>query len=427
MILVSSSMSYVHASVASSSSVSGQYIKDSAGNTVTLKGFVYTYFIDSPSGSWQLASGKTEWSTFDTTAIQSNLDAIKAGAPNVVVVYTTASYWIDNTQNFRNNIEYFIAQAQQRGIYVELSFTRDNANQPGQISYPYPPYGYTLNWQSIYGNGYINNQQDFVNLWVNIASALKAYPNVIFKFWGEPSGDGTPAAEKDWATVNQLCINGIRAIGSTNLIVIQWGLGLADPFSGWVASMSWINDYPLTDPAGNLIYSEHLYSHPNFYNYKTGLYYSSTSDMQRALTDTLVIQTASVYPVFMDEMGCDQYLSDMSTEYAWFSNTLGLLNQYGIGYAVFAAPPWNSNTEWGLVLAGQPNYTPNQAGQILQQQLGYQGSTGSSSSSSQSSTTSQSSQVSNAFGNTNIGAYSGSGNTALSKRFFTSSMITMQR
>ena len=421
MILVSSNMSYVHASPSTALTVNGPNIKDASGNTVVLKGVVYSYFIDSPLGSWMLPNGKVEWTTFDPSAIQQNLDTLKNWGANTIVVYTTASFWIDNTQNFRSNLEYFIAQAQQRGIYVEISFTRQNTYQNAEVSYPYPPYGHTIdsygNWQSIYGNGYINNRQDFVNLWVSVANALKAYPNVMFKFWAEPSGDASIAATNDWFSVNQQCINAVRATGSTNLIIIQWAPGLADLFAGWTQGMNWVTDYPLSDSAGNLVYSAHLYSHPqNFYNYYTGAYYSSTSDMTRALTDCLVLQTAASHPVFMDEMGADIYASDLSTEYAWFSNTLDLLNQYGIGYAAFAFAPMDSNSPTSLVVSGQPNYTPTRAGQILQQQMAYQEDyTPSSPTYTTDSTSSYTTSSDSTFGNTHVGSYSDWG-TATVKR-----------
>ena len=338
--------------------VLGAHIKDSSNNSIQFRGVDYTYFIDDPFGSWTQANGLTKWSTWDTSAVNYFLDEEHSWGANIIHVLTTSSFWITNQSGFRSHLEYFITQAANRGMYVELTYCRNNQTE----SFPHIP------WFDA-GNGYINSASDFVNLWKSTANELKAYPNVLFNFWDEPSPSG-PYGEADWFNVSQQCINAIRSTGSTNLIVIQWAPGLADLFTGYAETMSWVTEYPLSDSAGNLIYSSHLYTHPqNFYNYYAGTYYSSTADITRALTDCLVLQTAASHPVFMDAIGCDLYASDLTTEYAWFSNTLELLNQYGIGYAVFAAPPWNSNSEWGLVVAGQPNYTPNQAGQILQQHL----------------------------------------------------------
>ena len=339
--------------------VNGANILDSSGRIIHLRGVDYTYFIDGPLGSWTLSNGNTEWNTWDTTAIANNLDALKNWGVNCVRVQTTSQWWIDNTNNFRSNIAYFINQAQQRGIYVEFVYWRNNQNEL-QVSMPYPPYDNN--------NGYINNPADFVNLWSSTANVLKAYPNVLFELWNEPVGDGS--AENSWFSSVQLCINAIRATGSTNLIVVQWGYCIADQFNGFIADMSWVTSKPLTDLAGNIVYSTHIYSHTgNFYNANTGTYYSSIAEITQALTDTLVVQTAASHPVFIGEIGCDLNAADLPTEYTWYNNTLSLLNQYGISYAGFAWAPWNSNLEWGLIMAGQPNYFPNQAGQMLKQQL----------------------------------------------------------
>ncbi len=342
----------------SSLHVSGAYIKDPAGDVIHLRGVDYSYFIDDPFGTWTLSSGGSEWSTWDTSAVNYFLDEEHSWGVNVIHVLTTSSFWITNQSGFRSHLEYFINQAANRGMYVELTYWRNNQTEQHSNLPFYDP-----------GNGYINSISDFVNLWSSTANELKAYPNVLFNFWDEPAPSG-PYGASDWFSASQQCINAIRAVGSTNLIVIQWCLGIADHFNGFVGDMSWVTTYPLTDSSDNLVYSTHFYTHPdNWYNYPAGKFASSNAEITQVLTDCLVLQTAALHPVFIDAIGCDLYASDLSTEYTWFNNTLGLLNQDGIGYAVFCAPPWNSNTEWGLVMAGQPNYTPNQAGQILKQQL----------------------------------------------------------
>ena len=356
-----SSGSIVNSSNSNSLTVNGTYIKNSSGNIVHLRGVDYSYFIDGPLGSWTLSNGNIEWNTWDTTAIANNLDTLKSWGVNCIRVSTTVQWWVDNTNNFRSNIGYFLNQTLQRGIYVEFVYWRNNQNE-GQVSMPYPPYDSN--------NGYISSQSDFVNLWTSTASVLKAYPNAIFELWNEPVGDGSTTAMNSWFSTTQLCINAIRATGSTNLIVVQWAYGVADQFNGFVADMSWVTNYPLSDSAGNIVYSTHLYSHPNnFYNGNTGAYYSSITDVTRALTDTLILQVAASHPVFIGEIGCSLSASDMTTEYAWYNNTLSLLDQYGISYAGWAWAPWNTNTQWGLIMAGQSNYAPSQAGQILQQQI----------------------------------------------------------
>jgi hypothetical protein len=124
----------------------------------------------------------------------------------------------------------------------------------------------------------------------------------------------------------------------------------------------------LHDPKNNIVYSTHLYSNSFYdsiddYNSKY-----SYSDMLWALNVTGLLALASEHPVWIGEIGCNLWDSNMDNEYAWYNNTLTILNQYSIGYSAWAWAPWKTGTQWGIV-TGDSNYQPNQAGQILQQKL----------------------------------------------------------
>ena len=69
------------------------------------------------------------------------------------------------------------------------------------------------------------------------------------------------------------------------------------------------------------------------------------------------------YPVFVGEIGCNMSSTSLSNEKTWFTNSLYLLNEYGISYCAFTAPP-EDETAWDLVF-DSTNYTPNNAGTIL--------------------------------------------------------------
>ena len=60
----------------------GNQILTSNGTVVILRGVDYTYFIDGPCGSWMLPNGQIEFNTWDTAALNSNLDAIKSWGCN---------------------------------------------------------------------------------------------------------------------------------------------------------------------------------------------------------------------------------------------------------------------------------------------------------------------------------------------------------
>lgn len=355
--------------------VEGNKIMTENDTVVVFRGVDYSYFCDGPYGSWMLSNGQIAWNTWDTNAISDNLDALRAWGANIIRVTASTEWWVENTNNFRSNIQYFIQQAELRGIYIDLVFWRNNGTgtapwNPNGL--PFPPYDV--------GNNVINSTTDFVNMWADVANTLKVYPNVVFELWNEPNGFGTwttqnddfdPVAEALWFNVTQRCINAIRLTGSLNLIVVQWEAAVYVDFRQYPAaqpsSMRWVNDYPVSDSANRLIYSTHIYR-SGFYNSANYGQVYSYSDMIWALNVTRVLSTALQKPVWIGEIGCSLWASDINNEYAWYNNTLTILDQYGIGYAGWAWAPWRTGaTQWGLVVGGQPNFTPGQAGQILQQ------------------------------------------------------------
>jgi hypothetical protein len=343
--------------------VAGNEILTSDGAVVFLRGVDYTYFIDGPCGSWMLPNGQIEFNTWDTAAVNSNLDAIKSWGCNSIRVLATTQWWVQNTQNFQSNLEYFIAQAALRGIYVDFTFWR-NSGVMEAASLPYPPYDC--------GSGVINSVSDFVNVWTSVANTLKGYPNVMFELWNEPNGDA--AAEASWFSVTQQCINAIRGTGSTSIIVVQWGSNTYLDFQNYnnasstSGSMDWASSNPLNDSINNIVYSTHLYSDGFYDSSNNYVLKYSYSDMLWALNVTGLLSLASQHPVWIGEIGCNLWASNMNDEYAWYSNTLTILNQYGIGFEGWAWAPWSTGTQWGLV-TGQSNYAPNQVGQIFQQQI----------------------------------------------------------
>ncbi len=343
----------VHAATPSALHTSGTQILNQDGSVVALRGVDYTYFIDGPQGSWMLPNGQTEWNVWDTAAVNSNLDKLQGMGVNCVRVLATIQWWTQNTSGFQSNVQYFIAQAAARGIYVDFVFWRvSSAN--GQPALPYPPYD---------TSGVINSVGDFVNLWTSVATSLKTYPNVIFELYNEPNGDAA-----SWFSATQQCITAIRAAGATNPIIIQFNYGVSMDYGyGTLYGLEWVNQYPLTDSANNLIYSTHLYR-TSFYNDAASSdgYAYSTTDMTTALTKLGIIGFNK--PLFIGEIGANQWATNMNNENAWFNNTLAILNQNGVSYCDWAWAPWNPGTAWAIV-DGNANYELNLAGQILQQAI----------------------------------------------------------
>jgi hypothetical protein len=344
--------------------VSGNQLLDSNNDVITLRGIDYTYFTDGPCGSWMLPDGNIDWNTWDTDDVDVNLDAIQCWGCNSVRVLATVQWWTENTDDFQSHIEYFISQAQARGIYVDFTFWR-LADGEDQVTMPYPPY---------VNSTIITSANDFVNLWINVSDTLKVYPNVIFELWNEPTGDTEYASS--WFNTTQQCINSIRNTGATNLVLVQWDYKVALDYQWYQAGslwgLNWIDEYPLSDSLGNIVYSTHIYR-DGFYNWNTiDGWAISTADMTWALNETGVIGLDK--PLIIGEIGCRVGSIwppiDVDSEKEWFNNTLEILNEYGIGYNAWAWAPWRDGYVWagmyfGLVPAYAQNYEPNQSGEIL--------------------------------------------------------------
>jgi hypothetical protein len=345
--------------ISGSLSVAGNRILTADGTPIVLKGMCYTYFVANEyayRGDWMMPDGSIGWNTWSPTGVRNLLDFIQASNANVVRVFMTVEYWLKDTETFQNRIKYFVVEAANRGIYTDLTFW--NANGTGQMPQDILP------WQD--GNGIISSIADFVNLWGNIGGAFKDYPSIIFELWNEPTGD-----QELWFNVAQQCIDRIRSVGATQPILIQWNYQINHDFgSGWHEGMDWVIENPLNDPTGNLIYSTHIYSSTwyGFYDSTLGATVTDYESINHALSDCRVYDVAAVHPVFIGEIGCSNW--DLATQLVYFNNTLTLLDQHGVGYAAFAAPPWTSATQWGLVQIGVANYTLYNPGEILINHLG---------------------------------------------------------
>ncbi|MCC7532041.1 MAG: glycoside hydrolase family 5 protein, partial [Candidatus Melainabacteria bacterium] len=89
----------------------------------------------------------------------------------------------------------------------------------------------------------------FADFWSRLAAHYKNNPKVIFGLMNEPIGAGmTPTT---WLASSQAAINGIRATGATNLILV--------PSTNWMHPVNFIQENAsaminITDPANNWSY-----------------------------------------------------------------------------------------------------------------------------------------------------------------------------
>jgi hypothetical protein len=356
--------------------VSGNKILTASGQTIVLRGVDYTYFMDTPDGSWMGSDGVIHWDSnagvrdnFLTADIGQFLDGMASWHVNCIRVFLTIQYWTQDTLQYKSNIKYFIDQCNTRGIYVLLVPWRVST-QTAEVfgALPYPPYAQG----SSADTAIIGSATAFVNYWGNMSNELKVYNNAIFELWNEPGWYYGSAGVNSWFSTTQLCINAIRATGATNLIDIEFdGPPTYHASDGYIQDWSWVTEYPMTDSLGNLIYDMHIY-HEGANNYL----YSTLADCTTWLTRAGEFSMALQKPLMAGEFGCNMWANEQgrnqTQENAWFDNTMTLLDQHGIGYCAFAGPPWSypsSSSQWALVYSNQANYAPTASGTILKAHL----------------------------------------------------------
>lgn len=338
----------------------GNLVKDGSNTTVILRGVNYARFIDTPNGDWIEENGDIQWDTWNATAAALNLDAMEANGINVVRTLATVEWWTANTDNFKQNIKDWITLAADREIYIVLTFWRVSSTET-QANLPYPPYNTGENDTAI-----ISDEAAFADMWGDIASELKDYPNVIFELWNEPGLAGG-VDQSIWYSAVQSSIDAIREAGAKNIIVVGWD-GFALDYVNWIWGSlwgaDWITALPLSDTEGNLLYTLHTYP-DGLYNWDNNLTCAvDLSDIEWAYEKLNVTTISATHPIWVGEVGANQWQTYLEDELTAFNNTLIELNSLGIGYA-----GWDwwviPGEAFGLLTSGGSNYELSDAGNIL--------------------------------------------------------------
>lgn len=352
--------------------VEGKYLKDENGNTVILRGINHPGWVDDPTGAWR-CEGCGIWGgihTWDPEAVKANLDAMSHDwGMNVMRLHTSIDYWKTDNSSFRQHIKDTIRWAGERGMYVIYDtysiFYYPKGYQP---NLPFPPY-ITPEEETV-----ISSEQDFIDFWIDVATELKDYPNVIFEINNEPHGDDT--AKERYFSVSQTIINELRARGIDHPIIIQWGYGVWAnlDYSGG-AFMDWVEEHPLADSAGNLVYSTHIYRNGGFCH-RSSTVPSDQRDrwqydeMMLCLNRTLVNHVANTLnkPLVIGEIGANYWLYSNTTRFEWelayLNNTLFIFNDWGVGYIgwVWTVP---AHMMHGMLQNGVWIPPANEVGQIF--------------------------------------------------------------
>lgn len=363
--------------------VEGSALKDVNNNTIYLRGCGKIHWDDDPTGWWWNTSWDSNYCVWDESAVRYHLKTMKSWGMNLVRFHTVAEWWLTDpivfkdengvtrwTGSYRNNLKRAFQIAQEEGMYVIMDlfaikngyyyYSNQNTQPPGCI--PFTPYVRDPGEIAIFPDG----KQSFVNYWANVANELKTYPNVIFELYNEPNNMGfenqTTMVRADWFDACQKAITAIRNTGSENIIEVQWWWGSA-PGTLYDARLMWVEDYPLTDPENNILYSTHLYR--CFYNPTWGPCYNYTECLNGMINCQFeyVVKTLNK-PLIIGEMGVNMFYSgtDLQHELDWARNVLSICNQWGISYSAW---DWTITDQWHLISSNGLGDGPSAWGQVL--------------------------------------------------------------
>ena len=373
--------------------VEGKYIKDEDGSTVFLRGVWKAEYIDTSTGWWtapgvwpgSMAPGDN-YATWDESAVRAQMEVMSnEWGINVIFTFIWGNWWLENANKALSQhasttdigsvdaIKETLRIAQNYGIYFQIRLYSPQAPDyyggpgEGRVEFPYDT-----------GEAYCSkvwSQQDFVNFWVNVATELKDYPNIILCLFDEPvtlyQTTPDPISGKSWFDTVIETVDAIRATGFTGLVLLQWG------YCGDCYWMEQFHDYlaarDRSDILTNLVFSNHIYRfHGTFdgiggstdYNILRDFMYHNNEPPHWPIVGLHYnrILNELQLPVIATAVGAYNGAID-EAEYTSFKNVLSILNELEAGYAAYQ---WHrSELAWAIqqhTVAIQP---PNRAGQAL--------------------------------------------------------------
>ncbi|MCW4004732.1 MAG: cellulase family glycosylhydrolase [Candidatus Bathyarchaeota archaeon] len=413
MISMLSATSVQAATTTSPLHTSGHLILDANNNPVYLRGIGRAGDIDSLSGIWSgpgdsVYNYGNKWQT-DFTVLAQKMDATFAcyrdvWKVNMIRVFVPVDWWWDDKINpaqaygegpnqvmsYKNYIELIAQEADKYGIYVDFC--------PYSVLNYYKNQG---NWDGIPGSlgtaslAYMQkiNQNEITAWrmwWTSVVERLGKYPNVIFEMWNEPDND-----KQAYYNYMINAYQAIRATGNTNLIFMQYYLGLVPGYN----ELTWVPEFhnQLKNALGkeplNVAYTTHPYRRAPYPN----LVWSTTCQgvKQQLSAATMIPATRSNgidVPLVFNEMGVmlepsmysNDYFPDaqkpestltveqkMQNELAFWDAILR--NAYEMDVGVCSYYWMQTGVWWGSeALISQANWpanaaspTPSQTGQIF--------------------------------------------------------------
>jgi len=316
----------------------GKNIRNEDDDIVFLRGVNRNFYSSDCTGTWQ-GAGEDHYGHYGAWSennMKEHIDKLADAGFNVLRFHAVAEWWRSNMsttldglptdRQIRDCIKDTIEYANLKGIYVILEWFAIRVGWPplGLDPVPWPPYSQTD------GGEVITSRADWVNFWVEVATELKDYNNIIFELWNEPHGDTSYCNE--FMLGCDEAITAIRSIPCDNLIIIHWSY--CDGF--W-----WIPWYKSGGGAGtdyftqsNLVYSNHIY-HEDSEGPGATITSGTTSydDIKNQLLNNHEYgEAVDIYPVFIGEFAC---ISDDDVTYTAFINLIQLMNDWSFSYTAW--------------------------------------------------------------------------------------------
>jgi len=346
----------------------GRYIKNANGKLVFLRGVNKGGWGDTSTGDWTpegkvFGTNNTYW---DDSTVRLHLGQLREWGSNAMRIMLNIDWWVRNASEYlwgpqqtnkpyRYCLEKTIDLAAEYGIYVVVS-----------VWTVYPGHRVELPYNATNPDtGQPFTETDFINFWVDIASVLGKYPNVVFELYNEPYGG--EKAFTHWADVSQQAVNSIRDVEKINryslhLIVVQYGYTFPPIYATW--------QQRLLNGSG-ILYSTHLYDGGFRYGWGNMTDISSswwTYDSVKLRIAQLGIKNLveiNDVPFYAGEVGA--YYANLPSpdphQLEFFQNVLTVLNEWGASYTAFVFDvPF---TVYALQQNTVAPFPPNTVGQTL--------------------------------------------------------------
>jgi len=357
---------------------SGSEILDANNNTVFLRGVNYGGFGDTSSGGFDNASGNDGYKVFRPDVVYATFNAMAKNRLNCIRIMLVMDWWMRNFQGcitfpssggigeyadtsyspYRDSVTQTVSIANQTGLYVVVSvWTSDYTTYGRRLELPFPSNAFPT-------------AASVTDFWLNISSALSAYPNVIFEFYNEPNGaDPTLTTTFDqYYTMVNSTVSAMRQNGFSYPVLCQWGYcggfnwnpsgGLGQDTDSWLYRASQI-----LQGQTNIIYSNHLYRYHGTFGTPAPLWSDLVSVRNWLWNNTGYKLPVSLnVPTLIGEIGA---VYGDATELETFKNALQCLNEWNMSYLAFT---WRPGF-WKLVDYPMSNPVLSETGGVLVQKI----------------------------------------------------------